>query len=583
MANPTPHSSTTNNTPTTTEPNTPNIPRVHTTYQPHGTVNNTNTLGKYNYYQALELPNFASIEQIKTAYRELAKRWHPDFHLESSTLAQIAEERFKAINMAYVTLKNPETKALYDEKLRLLLDKIARYIEKRENQTSTAVDTVPSVVKQPQAASATTNGMEAKTSDNNNPPKAPTSSAKTIHNTPNAFVPSTETLQPPVQTKAVVPNTTQKEGNNPEETGLEKTAKRLRHTNRGAKTTPHLHQQTTVTLPPNNNNIAPVNNTVTEQSTTPTPMSLSVRTEPLSVNTTVTPNIPPKLTADTDTHFDFLQKLRNYLQPNVQPVVLCYAQEKSSIEVEGILTITPQQAKAGKAIRVQLDASHCEKFNLPPIIQVQLPKHLEEGHRLKITEDKWYNNQTDTAKIVSLPETDTQQALILVVHIQEKPKTLLSLMSDTLHKIIPKPKASVQSSEEVNQAAPTIIQAIASNGVLPDKITNPTVLSECIQIPLPLAVLGGPYEFTSQVTQEKMNINIPRGVSNNTQLHVGITNDTLLNICITWQLPEATILSKQEKHLYETLLLTAFTTEKRQQSAGENTPNTENLLEETSL
>jgi hypothetical protein len=578
MANPTPHSSSANNAPTTTETNTPNIPRVHTSYQPHGTVNNTNTLGKYNYYQALELPNFASIEQVKTAYRELAKRWHPDFHLESSTLAQIAEERFKAINMAYVTLKSPETKALYDEKLRLLLDKIARYIEKREKQTSTVVNTVPTVVQQPHLTPATTNSMEAETSDKNNPTKTPTPSVKTINNTPNVFIPLTETLPSPVQTEPVV--SSHKKGNNHEETGVEKTAKRLRHISHGSKTTLHTHPQTTVTAQPNNNNETS-NNTITEQ-LTPTPVPLSVRKEPLSANTTVTPNTQPKLTADAHTHFDFLQKLRNYLQPNVQPVVLCYAQEKSSIEVEGILTITPQQAKAGKSIRVQLDASHCEKFNLPPIIQVHLPKYLEEGHRLKITEDKWYNNQTDTAKIISLPEADTQQALILVVHIQEKPKTLLSMMSDTLNKIIPKPKASIRSSE-ANQATPTMVQAIASNGVLPDKITNPTVLSECIQIPLPLAVLGGPYEFTSQVTQEKISIHIPSGVSNNTQLHVGITNDTLLNICITWQLPEAKILSKQEKHLYETLLLTAFTTGKRQQSTGENTPNTENLLKETSL
>lgn len=572
MANPTPHSTTANPTSTTTETNTPNIPRVHTTYQPYSKVNNTNTLGKYNYYQALELPNFASVEQVKTAYRELAKRWHPDFHLESSTLAQIAEERFKAINMAYVTLKSPETKALYDEKLRLLLDKIARYIEKRENQPTAVTNTAPVVVSAnnvPSAASTPSLTESATASQNQH--KKPTPKPNTVSlsspepketlTTPLQFE-KAETPEPDIAT-VPYPN---------EETGVEKTAKRLRHPNRAAKEASFPTPQATI---PSHSNSSVKTDTSAEQPTAAS-VPLSVRKEPLPFNPTIAQNQTDKRVAEPDTHFDFLQKLRNYLQPSVQPVVLCYTKEKSAIEVEGILTITPQQAKMGKSIRVQLDASHCEKFNLPPIIQVQLPKNLEEGHRLKITEDKWYNNQTDTAKIISVPEADTQQALILVVHIQPKPNSLLSMIADTFNNIKQKQKPLTRSA--THQATSTA-SIVSSNPVSPGRMTNPTVLSESILIPLPLAVLGGAYEFTSQVTQEKISINIPSGIDNNTHLHLGLTNDTLLDICITWQLPDAKTLTKQEKHLYETLLLTAFTTEKRNQSPVENTVNTESPLE----
>jgi hypothetical protein len=140
----------------------------------------------------------------------------------------------------------------------------------------------------------------------------------------------------------------------------------------------------------------------------------------------------------------------------------------------------------------------------------------------------------------------------------------------------PKHKLPIDS-EAIRPTATT--QTLSSNTVSLDRLTNPTVLSEFIQIPLPLAVLGGSYEFTSQVTQEKISINIPCGINNNTHLHIGLTPDTLLDICVTWQLPENHTLSTQEKHLYETLLLTALTTEKRNQQPAENTPNNESPLE----
>lgn len=62
-----------------------------------------------DYYAALELERGASEEQIKKAYRRLARKYHPDVSKEPN-----AEERFKEIAEAYQTLKDPEKRAAYD-------------------------------------------------------------------------------------------------------------------------------------------------------------------------------------------------------------------------------------------------------------------------------------------------------------------------------------------------------------------------------------------------------------------------------------------------------------------------------------
>lgn len=66
---------------------------------------------KENYYQILGLDNFASLLEIKQAYRKLAKKYHPD----TSTGT---EEQFKRINNAYKSLINPTTKQLLDDWLK---------------------------------------------------------------------------------------------------------------------------------------------------------------------------------------------------------------------------------------------------------------------------------------------------------------------------------------------------------------------------------------------------------------------------------------------------------------------------------
>ncbi|MGZ5155274.1 MAG: DnaJ C-terminal domain-containing protein [Caldimonas sp.] len=63
-----------------------------------------------DYYEALGLPRTATQDDIKKAYRKLARKYHPDV----SKLAD-AEARFKEINEANEVLKDPEKRAAYDQ------------------------------------------------------------------------------------------------------------------------------------------------------------------------------------------------------------------------------------------------------------------------------------------------------------------------------------------------------------------------------------------------------------------------------------------------------------------------------------
>ncbi|MEE3717224.1 molecular chaperone DnaJ [Tumidithrix elongata RA019] len=62
-----------------------------------------------DYYEILGVERNADKEDIKRAYRRLARKYHPDVNKESG-----ADERFKEINRAYEVLSEPETRARYD-------------------------------------------------------------------------------------------------------------------------------------------------------------------------------------------------------------------------------------------------------------------------------------------------------------------------------------------------------------------------------------------------------------------------------------------------------------------------------------
>lgn len=65
-----------------------------------------------DYYEILGVPRTASAAEIKRAYRQLARKHHPDL-APASERAQAAE-RFKEINEAYEVLRNPDNRTKYD-------------------------------------------------------------------------------------------------------------------------------------------------------------------------------------------------------------------------------------------------------------------------------------------------------------------------------------------------------------------------------------------------------------------------------------------------------------------------------------
>ncbi|MBC8123463.1 MAG: J domain-containing protein [Gemmatimonadaceae bacterium] len=64
-----------------------------------------------DYYATLGIANTASPEEIKKAYRKLARQYHPDLNPGDAQ----AEARFKDINEAYEVLSNPESRGKYDQ------------------------------------------------------------------------------------------------------------------------------------------------------------------------------------------------------------------------------------------------------------------------------------------------------------------------------------------------------------------------------------------------------------------------------------------------------------------------------------
>jgi DnaJ-class molecular chaperone len=67
-------------------------------------------MSKKDYYEILGVERSASAAELKSAYRKLALKWHPDRNKEPG-----AEEAFKEINEAYEILSNPDKRAKYDQ------------------------------------------------------------------------------------------------------------------------------------------------------------------------------------------------------------------------------------------------------------------------------------------------------------------------------------------------------------------------------------------------------------------------------------------------------------------------------------
>src|SRR2546429_3226858 len=63
-----------------------------------------------DHYEVLGIARNATDEEIKRAYRALARQYHPD----SNPDAPDADAKFKEINLAYETLRDPERRRRYD-------------------------------------------------------------------------------------------------------------------------------------------------------------------------------------------------------------------------------------------------------------------------------------------------------------------------------------------------------------------------------------------------------------------------------------------------------------------------------------
>ena len=68
---------------------------------------------KKNYYDVLGVDKKATPEQIKSAYRKLAMKYHPDRNQGNEEAA----EKFKEINEAHETLSDQQKRAAYDYEL----------------------------------------------------------------------------------------------------------------------------------------------------------------------------------------------------------------------------------------------------------------------------------------------------------------------------------------------------------------------------------------------------------------------------------------------------------------------------------
>jgi hypothetical protein len=86
--------------------------------QRHKAVEEESAMENCDYYCTLEIDQKASPEEIRKAYRKLAKRFHPDVTDDAD-----GENKFKAVGEAYKTLHHPAARRAYNRQQAIIRDR----------------------------------------------------------------------------------------------------------------------------------------------------------------------------------------------------------------------------------------------------------------------------------------------------------------------------------------------------------------------------------------------------------------------------------------------------------------------------